>query len=111
MVLQTRSSETLQLLEIIKKVNLFTLCMLGNFSCFCCCLLTFFKITFSKNSFKNIIRVSNGLDPDQDRYYVSPDLDPNCLQSYQQMTKVAASKERVNIKENLCTNPQINNEQ
>ena len=27
--------------------------MLGNFSCFCCCLLTFFKITFSKNSFRN----------------------------------------------------------
>ena len=24
--------------------------------------------------------VSNGLDPDQDRHFVSPDLDPNCLQ-------------------------------
>ena len=23
-------------------------CMLGNFSCFCCCLLTFFKINFQK---------------------------------------------------------------
>ena len=50
--------------------------MLGNFSCFCCHLLTF----SSKNSFRNIIRVSNGLDPDQDRCSVGPDLVPNCLQ-------------------------------
>ena len=28
----------------------------------------------------NIISVSNGLDPDQDRHFVGPDLDPNCLQ-------------------------------
>ena len=28
----------------------------------------------------NTIRVSNGLDPDQDRNCVGPDLDPNCLQ-------------------------------
>ena len=41
-----------------------TLCMLGNFSCFCCLLLTFFKIKFSKNYFRNTIRVSNGLDTD-----------------------------------------------
>ena len=38
------------------------------------------KLTFSKNSFRNIIRVSNGLNPDQDRHSVGPDLDPNCLQ-------------------------------
>ena len=25
------------------------------------------------------MRVSNGLDPDQDRHYVGPDLGPNCL--------------------------------
>ena len=24
--------------------------------------------------------MSNGLDPDQDRHFVDPDLDPNCLQ-------------------------------
>ena len=24
--------------------------------------------------------MSNNLDPDQDRHYVGPDLDPNCLQ-------------------------------
>ena len=30
--------------------------------------------------FRNTIRVSNGLDPDQDRHFVGPDLGPNCLQ-------------------------------
>ena len=64
--------------------------------------------------------MSNSLDPDQDRHFVGPDLDPNCLQrlstdytlegkeltlliwvqtvckDYQQITKVAASKERFN---------------
>ena len=54
-----------------------TLCMLGNF---CCRLLTFFKINFLKKSFRNSIRLSNGLDPDQDRHFVGPDLGPKCLQ-------------------------------
>ena len=41
----------------------------------------FFSIlTFSKNSFRHTIRVSNGSDPDQDRHIVGPDLGPNCLQ-------------------------------
>ena len=53
-----------------------TPCLLGNFSC---CRL-FSKLTFSKNSFTNSIRVSNGLDPYQDRCSVGPDLVPNCLQ-------------------------------
>ena len=43
-----------------------TLGMLGIFSRFCCCLLTFFKINFLKNKFQNNIRVSNSLDLDQD---------------------------------------------
>ena len=53
--------------------------MLGNLSCF-----SFFKLTFSKNSFRNTIRVrvSNSLDPDQD-------------QGYQQAPVVATGKERV----------------
>ena len=34
-------------------------------------------------------------DPDQDQHSVGPDLGPNCL-FYQYMTKVAASKARVN---------------
>ena len=45
--------------------TLLTLSMLGNFSCFCCLLLTFFKIIFIKSSFRNIIRVSNSLDSEQ----------------------------------------------
>ena len=33
-------------------------------SCFCCRLQMFFKIVFPPNSFRNTIRVSNGLDPE-----------------------------------------------
>ena len=64
---------------LVQVSGMHTLCMLGNFSCFCCRLLTFFKITFPKKSFRNSTRVSNGLDPDQDRHSVGPDLGPNCL--------------------------------
>ena len=47
---------------------------------------------FIINIFKNIIRVSIGLDPDHDRHSVGPDLDPNVIcKGYQQMTKVTAS--------------------
>ena len=54
--------------------------MLGNFSCFCCPLLIFFKITlFKENS--GTLSVSKGLDPDQNRQSVCHDLGPNCLQS------------------------------
>ena len=38
----------------------------------------FFRINFLKNSFRNTIRVSNSLDPDQARLFVGPDLDPSC---------------------------------
>ena len=54
--------------------------MMGNFSCVCCRLLTFFKINFKKKSFTSTIRLSNGLDPDEERPSVGPDLGPNCLQ-------------------------------
>ena len=37
----------------------------------------FSKLTFSKNSFRNIICVSKGLNPDWDRLCVHPDLGPN----------------------------------
>ena len=70
----------------------FKLCMLGNFSCICCNLLMFSKLTFSKKSFRNTI----GLDPDQVPHSVPLDLGPNCAHlGYQQTRKVAASKERV----------------
>ena len=60
-----------------------TLCTLGNFSCFWCRRLTSFKKYFF--SLKHLsgtlyIRESNGLDLDQDRRFVGPDLDPNRLQ-------------------------------
>ena len=44
-----------------------TLCMLGNFSCLCCRLLTFSKRASTKNSFRKTIRASNGFVPDQDQ--------------------------------------------
>ena len=41
----------------------------------------FFKnIFFWKISFRNMIRVSNRLDPDEARHFVGPDLGQNCLQ-------------------------------
>ena len=40
----------------------------------------FSKSAFSKNSFRNTIRVSTSLDPGQARRLVGPDLGPNCLQ-------------------------------
>ena len=41
----------------------------------------FFKINLFKKSFWNLsCRVANGLDPDQDRRSVGPDLSPKCLQ-------------------------------
>ena len=38
------------------------------------------NLSCSKNSFRNTIRVSNRLDPDQARHFVGPDLGHNCLQ-------------------------------
>ena len=40
----------------------------------------FFKINLFKKSFRNTIRESNSLDPDQARHFVRSDLGPNCLQ-------------------------------
>ena len=37
---------------------------------------------FKQNSFRNTIRVSNGLDPDQDGHSVGPDLGRNCWLRY-----------------------------
>ena len=54
----------------------------------------FFKINFFKKNFKDTIRVSISLDPDQARHFVSADLDPNCLQM--STTKVITIGETVN---------------
>ena len=53
--------------------------ILGNFSCFFDVWL-FFKINFFKKSIKKTSRVSIGLNPDQNRQKVSPELGSNCLQ-------------------------------
>ena len=54
----------------------------------------FKNLPFSNILLKNTMRASNGLDPDQDRRFVGPDLGPNCFKGYQQTTKVASSKAR-----------------
>ena len=56
------------------------------------CLLIFSNINFLKNYFRNTIRVSNSLDPDQARRFVGPDLGPNCLQ---RLSAEDASRQRV----------------
>ena len=69
-----------------------TLCMmLGNFSCFCCCLLIFSKFTFGfQSSFRNVIRVSNGWIQIRTDILIWVQ---TVRKGYQQITKVAASKE------------------
>ena len=45
------------------------------------CILTLSMLgNFYKHSFRNIIWVSNSLDPNQARHFVRPNLGPNCLQ-------------------------------
>ena len=51
-------------------------CMLGNFSHFFLSSAGFLQ----KNYFWNTSIVSNSLDPDHHRYFVAPELGPNCLQ-------------------------------
>ena len=68
------------MLRVLNEAVAVTLCLLGNFSCFLPSADFFFKSTFLKNSFRNTIRVSNSLDPDQVPCFVGPDLGPNCLQ-------------------------------
>ena len=57
----------------------------------------FFYLTFPKRKFfRNIIRVSNSLNPDQARRFVGPDLVQTVCKGYQQTANVAISGERVN---------------
>ena len=72
------------------------LCMLGNFSGFCCLLTKILQNKLFKIFFQKHYQVKQ-FDPGQDHRSISPDLGPNCLQTEgnQQTTKVAASKERV----------------
>ena len=68
-------------------------CMLGNFECFLSSAVFFQNRVFQINIFMNTIRVSNGLDPDQDRCLVCPDLGPNCLQRLSADYKIPAGME------------------
>ena len=54
--------------------------MVGNFLCFFSSANFFQNQIFFKKSFRNTIRVSKSLDPDQARHFVMPDLGLNCLQ-------------------------------
>ena len=65
-------------------------CLLFFFFFFFFCL--FGKLTFFEHSFRNTIRVSNSLDPDQARRFVGPDLGLNCLQ---RLTADDTSRQRV----------------
>ena len=47
-----------------------------------CHLQIFLKINFFENYFRNTIKVSNSLDPDQAGQFVGPDLGTNCLQKF-----------------------------
>ena len=55
------------------------LCMLSIFHDFLLPAYFFSNLTFSKYIFRNTIRVSNGIDPDQAQLSVGTDLGPNCL--------------------------------
>ena len=48
-----------------------------------------------KKIFRNIIRESNGLNPDQDRHFVHSSWVQTVCKGYQQMTTVAASKKEL----------------
>ena len=46
-------------------------------------------VSFSQNSFRNSLKVSNSLDLDQVEKIVRSDLDPTVCKGYQQMTEVS----------------------
>ena len=71
--------------------------MLGNFVNFSFHLLIFFfKINIVEKLFQEYHQSVKQFGSISAPTYVGPDLGPNCLQRYQQMTKAATSKERVN---------------
>ena len=80
------------LLQVSIWVTLENTCLMGNFACFFVFADLFSKSTFLNNSFRNMIRVSNSLDPDQAQQNVGPDLGPNCLQM---LSADATSRHRV----------------
>ena len=71
-----------------------TLCTLNIFETIVIICWLLIKINFFKNSYRNTVRVSNGLYPDQNRRSVGTELSPNYLQM------LSADKERVGNLEN-----------
>ena len=71
--------------------------LINTFACWLCFMIYFHLLTCFQNlAIKKIYQenyqiVLNGLDTDQDRHYVGPDLGPNCLQRL-----ITYSKGRVN---------------
>ena len=72
------------------------LCMLGNFSCFCCCLLSFSKFDFFKKFFQDLC-----LYPDQYQPSVGPDLGPISLQRLSADDKSQRAKKDLILHENI----------
>ena len=58
---------------------LLTLCILGNFSCICYRLLTFFKISFLIKFFQEYDQSVKQFGSRSGQHSVGPDLGPNCL--------------------------------
>ena len=73
-----------------------TLVMIGH-NFYVVCWLFFSKLNFSKN-FKNTIRVSNSLDPDQAQCSVGMIWVQTVCKDQQQMTKFLAGSQRANSK-------------
>ena len=70
----------------------------------------FLLLTFSKNSFRNTIRVSNSLDPDRDRHSVVPDLGPNYLHIISRRQKLLLARRElmaISAEVKKLTNPPI----
>ena len=68
-------------LLMVNTRKLSTVCPLRKFSSLFLPAADFFQNQiFSKNSFRNKIKVSNSLDLDQARHFVGLDLGPKCLQ-------------------------------
>ena len=59
-------------------LNILTLCKLGKFSCFSCCLLHLYMYIASR--FFNKKNPKNSFKEHSQNHPVGPDLDPNCLQ-------------------------------
>ena len=70
----------------------------GNFSCFCCPLLIFFKFNFFKNFFHEHYQSVKQFGSDQDRHFPVLIWVQTVCKGSQRTTKVTTCKERVNSK-------------